>query len=291
MQGAMQDSESAELASLHEDLRLLMDLEAQMDQLIDSNEPTADISAPPESHSSESEAESDTDPSTLFNPFDPTVSLLVSHTQADWRSFSNGVAERYLHRMGHKSGEGLGKSEGGIVDPIEAVVLPAGKGLGFDVSSESTRKPKRMRENEATGDLGTRNMRREDTEEDLFGFLNRSLNPGMMRGKPLDEPAAASTTKRASPPSSSSKPQKDVQDRASLLRLHNRCTTIQSEVSKTQHALIAASRRKPRDSVKIGHLTAKLAFLKSKLDASAAEEDRVSARLHRGRVQEKMVSF
>jgi predicted RNA-binding protein YlxR (DUF448 family) len=48
-----------------------------------------------------------------------------------WEKHTRGIGSKLLHKMGYIPGEPLGKKKGGLIEPIEAVVLPKGMSLDF----------------------------------------------------------------------------------------------------------------------------------------------------------------
>lgn len=47
-----------------------------------------------------------------------------------WEEHTRGIGSKLMARMGYITGTGLGKRCDGRINPVEAVVFPAGKSLG-----------------------------------------------------------------------------------------------------------------------------------------------------------------
>lgn len=48
----------------------------------------------------------------------------------EWEQYTRGIGSKLMAQMGYVTGAGLGPTQEGRVDPVEATVLPAGKSLG-----------------------------------------------------------------------------------------------------------------------------------------------------------------
>lgn len=104
----------------------------------------------------------------------------------DWEKFTKGIGSRLMAKMGYVVGTGLGKNGEGRLDPVEAVVLPAGKSLDHCMnlkeaaggsndlfSAEKLQKKLALREIRRS----ERAYRREKHKEkhDVFNFINTKL--------------------------------------------------------------------------------------------------------------------
>lgn len=65
----------------------------------------------------------------------------------------NSFAARMMAKMGHKEGQGLGRSGQGIAAPIQAQKVQAGTGLGFGTDDDRPRQPMKSVKDKKTGAL------------------------------------------------------------------------------------------------------------------------------------------
>ncbi|KAI9252420.1 GC-rich sequence DNA-binding factor-like protein-domain-containing protein [Phascolomyces articulosus] len=77
-----------------------------------------------------------------------------------FNAYSTGFGQRMLEKMGWKTGEGLGESGSGIVNPIETKLRPKQMGIGFRGFSERTEEQKQ--EAKRRGEVGS-----SDEDEDM----------------------------------------------------------------------------------------------------------------------------
>ncbi|XP_063232196.1 zinc finger CCCH-type with G patch domain-containing protein [Bacillus rossius redtenbacheri] len=114
--------------------------------------------------------------------------LLSSPTTAlgDWEKHTKGIGSSLMARMGYITGAGLGKNSDGRIEPVEALVLPAGKSLDhcmnlreqaggdedlFKVEKKLKRLQKKQEEQRAR-------MYERDKQQrkNVFDFLNTTLS-------------------------------------------------------------------------------------------------------------------
>lgn len=101
----------------------------------------------------------------------------------EWEKHTKGIASHLMKKMGYEPGKGLGLDGEGIVNPIEIVIQPPGKGLDFEVDEIKELAEKRQKEQEKRKvNLLKKKQRKrklnsmENIDSDVFDFLNVSIN-------------------------------------------------------------------------------------------------------------------
>ncbi|ORY52681.1 hypothetical protein BCR33DRAFT_711928 [Rhizoclosmatium globosum] len=235
-----------ELEALEADLRMLKELELEINQVarsaaeadIDGDiEPLERLQRLPQSDSADSASDSET---LEFTAYSFSASS-IRYDPKDWQSFSNGIAAAYMKRMGHRSGTGLGVRGDGIVDPIEAIVGTVGKGLGWEADKSRIKKRKRTTTSDAESNHKDKQLNA--SEMGMFAFLNTKLNVNAS-GIGLEDPNPSSSLS----PNKSRRKQDttESQDRASLIQLHKRTTALESEITKIQRSMSLAAKSQER---------------------------------------------
>ncbi|XP_039288009.1 zinc finger CCCH-type with G patch domain-containing protein [Nilaparvata lugens] len=124
-----------------------------------------------------------------------------------WEKHTKGIGSRLMEKMGYIHGSGLGKNGEGITEPVEAVVMPAGKSLDHCMELRESAggdkdmfKAERHRLKMQLRDEKRREKeyQRQKQKTDVFSFLNSTLAPGAQgTGERQDD--AASTSKVVQP--------------------------------------------------------------------------------------------
>ncbi|KAK9498287.1 hypothetical protein O3M35_002956 [Rhynocoris fuscipes] len=123
---------------------------------------------------------------------DTMVDMSLSREQpgqklGQWEQFTKGIGSKLMAKMGYIVGTGLGKSGEGILQPVEAVVLPAGKSLdhcmnlkeaaGGDTNLFKLEKVQKRLAAKALARSKREYYRQKKLEKDVFFVINTSLKP------------------------------------------------------------------------------------------------------------------
>ncbi|KAJ8976943.1 hypothetical protein NQ317_010139 [Molorchus minor] len=115
------------------------------------------------------------------------MSLMIgpsSEALGSWERYTNGIGSKLMRKMGYIVGTGLGKKSDGRVDPVTAVILPAGKSLDHcmklreqsggdkDLFSVEKKLKKMQRKQEMQSKKA---YERESKKVDVFNFINKTL--------------------------------------------------------------------------------------------------------------------
>ncbi|RZF40906.1 hypothetical protein LSTR_LSTR015062 [Laodelphax striatellus] len=124
-----------------------------------------------------------------------------------WEKHTKGIGSRLMEKMGYIHGSGLGRNGEGITEPVDAVVLPAGKSLDHCMALREAAggdkdmfKAERQRLKMQLRDEKRREKeyQRQKQKTDVFSFLNSTLAPGS-QGDKQDDTASSSTSRLAQP--------------------------------------------------------------------------------------------
>uniref|UniRef100_A0A914VF14 Zinc finger CCCH-type with G patch domain-containing protein n=1 Tax=Plectus sambesii TaxID=2011161 RepID=A0A914VF14_9BILA len=104
----------------------------------------------------------------------------LSETMGGWEQHTKGIGSKLMAKMGYQVGEGLGKRNSGIVEPIKARVLPKGRSLdhcaGKDGAQPSKSSLRRVRQKMRREKLRQKlSEAKNDLDSGIFTFLNRKL--------------------------------------------------------------------------------------------------------------------
>lgn len=125
--------------------------------------------------------------STISNPHPASEQTdeLRRHATAlgQWEQHTKGIGSKLMAKMGYNFGEGLGKDSSGIINPVEAKLMPKGKSLDHCMkikeksgSKDQEKLEKRKRRMERLKEKRLKEgFLKNSVESDIFGFLNRKL--------------------------------------------------------------------------------------------------------------------
>lgn len=157
------------------------------------------------------EDSSDTDvPEPLWDPnmveralSNPSASVL-----GEWEKHTKGIGSRLMAQMGYVTGSGLGKFGEGRIEPVEAVILPAGKSLDHCMNLREKagengnmfsveRRLKKIRKRQERQRI--KQYEEDKGKKDVFSFLNTHLSGNAANSSPR-----ITTAKTAAVPGTSS---------------------------------------------------------------------------------------
>ncbi|KAM6977977.1 zinc finger CCCH-type with G patch domain-containing protein [Aplochiton taeniatus] len=212
----------------------------------------------------------------VYDPSSEASVQSVSSTFGGWETHTRGIGSKLMLKMGYEYGKGLGKTQGGRVEPVMAVVMPKGKSL--DQCAELTR---RQTQNKTAQD-GTQVARKKRTRkprsgatggrQNVFDFLNRKLGAtstpamvGATSGTSDAAPLPRATGVEAYQGGKGTKRSLNVK----LFQAAERVSQTQREIQTLTESL---SRRAGREAAVVSHLEKKLSAARTLLEQQKSQE-------------------
>ncbi|CAF0878269.1 unnamed protein product [Rotaria sordida] len=91
-----------------------------------------------------------------------------------WEKHTKGIGSKLLAKMGYKAGQGLGRQNQGLVNPIEARILPKGKSLEAILELKKQNKlPDAFKIKKHRKKLTIEKQKKLPEEKDVFTFLDK----------------------------------------------------------------------------------------------------------------------
>lgn len=120
----------------------------------------------------------------------------------NWEKHTRGIGSKLMEQMGYVKGTGLGKRADGRLEPVEAVVLPAGKSLDHcmklrEIAGNNKNlfvfERKKRREQKKLERKRQREYEKEKKKEqnNVFNFLNTTLNSTLIENKNKNTPSTS----------------------------------------------------------------------------------------------------
>ncbi|XP_078366320.1 zinc finger CCCH-type with G patch domain-containing protein-like [Oculina patagonica] len=211
----------------------------------------------------------------------------------EWEQHTKGIGSKLMAKMGYIFGKGLGKDGSGIVEPVEAVVLPQGKSL--DKIAE-------LRENNKLPKLGRKKKHRaskvkdvrlpvEASSGDIFDFINTKL--GGKRGNIHDirvpVPGTSATDFELKETGKKKKGEdKNVNWNLQLFKTQEEISTIKKQLKKEEMAL---GRHEEKDAKTASHFRQKVTAIKAHLSRLHEREKNIQQKLHHKKNHRKLTVF
>ncbi|XP_071490182.1 zinc finger CCCH-type with G patch domain-containing protein-like [Diadema antillarum] len=178
----------------------------------------------------------------LWVPTGPSCRL------GEWEAHTRGIASRLMAKMGYEIGKGLGKNGEGRTEPVEAVIVPAGKSLdtcmklremkklGIVGKKKAKKKGKgKKKKKKGAGGAGTTVKK----PRDVFEFINTHLGAKKVKVNELlaDNATLVKSQKRPREESKGERIAKSRQINVQLMKTQEEVRATEKRLSHLQQSL------------------------------------------------------
>lgn len=213
----------------------------------------------------------------------------------EWEQHTKGIGSKLMAKMGYIFGKGLGKDGSGIVEPVEAVVLPQGKSLDKIAElRENNKLPKpgrKKRQRQRSSKVENIKLPTEGSSGDIFDFINTKL--GGKRGNIHDIrvplPRTSATDFQVKETGRKKKgDDKNINWNLQLFKTQEEISAVKKQLKKEEMAL---GRHEEKDSKAASHFRQKVTAIKAHLSQLHEREKDIQQKLHHKKNHKKLTEF
>jgi len=211
----------------------------------------------------------------------------------EWEQHTKGIGSKLMAKMGYIFGKGLGKDGSGIVEPVEAVVLPQGKSLDKIAELRENNKLPKPGKKKRKRASKVKNIKLPDEVSggDIFNFINTKL--GGKRGNihdirvPVPGTSASDFEVKETDKKQKSE-DKNVNWNLQLFKTQEEISAVTKQLKKEEMAL---SRHQEKDEKTASHFRQKVMAIKAHLSRLHEKEKSIQQKLLHKKNHRKLTVF
>lgn len=212
----------------------------------------------------------------------------------EWEEHTKGIGSKLMVKMGYIFGKGLGKDGSGIVEPVEAMVLPQGKSLDKIAElreKNKLSKPGKKKRRKAQAKVKNIKLSAEVSSGDIFDFINTKLGGKRGNIRDMRVPIPGTSTNEFEQKETGKKKKdegKNINWNLQLFKTQEEISAMEKQLMKEEMAL---SRHKDKDEKAASHFKEKVMAIKTHLSRLHQEEKGIQQKLNHKKNHRKLTVF
>lgn len=211
----------------------------------------------------------------------------------EWEQHTKGIGSKLMAQMGYVFGKGLGKDGSGIVEPVEAVLLPQGKSLDKIAElRENNKLPKKgMKKRQKPSKIKSVKLPERASGSDVFDFINIKLGGKKGNIHDIRVPVPGTSASDFEVKDTGKKKKGDNENvnwNLQLFKIHEDISAVEKQLKKEEMAL---SRHHEKNNKIASHFREKVEGIKAHLSRLHDREKHIQQKLRHSKNHKKLTVF